>query len=291
MNSFTDNLTIIVPVRNRANYLAQTLDSIPAHYKLIVVDNGSTDGTRQVAEDACRQREHAVFLTESEPGAPAARNKGLLACQTEWVYFFDSDDLFTGLPHFEPSRVSDADMLCFPVNVKVDGKERLRTYTTSCDPAKHILMTSFGTQSVIYRTEWLRKIGGWNTAFAMWNDWELGLRALLHSPRLLWYTDQAYHSILVHPDSITGPTMLSRVDIIEQILPLAYDMVAHNRRLRHAMDMRCSILCGTLRREGGAEAASRIRRFITERKLECRLLESFTAHGGHGAWRLAMWFI
>ena len=95
-------LTIVVPVYNRMERLQQTLESLfvalqrAPSVRLLLVDNGSTDGSQKVCEDfvgrCAAQSIEALLLCEPKRGASIARNAGLAATDTEWVYFFDSDD-------------------------------------------------------------------------------------------------------------------------------------------------------------------------------------------------------
>lgn len=291
-------ITIIIPVYNREAYLATTLCHIPPCYPLIVVDNASTDGTRALAEQLCRERNAlpgaapSVVVSETTPGAAAARNHGLALCQTEWVYFFDSDDTFTGLPQLTGE---DLDMICFPVRMTVDGKERIRDYSPTTDAATHLLNSMLNTLSMLFRTEWLRSIGGWDARCRIWDDWELGLRVLLHRPRLRWETAQPYHHVLVHSDSITGDSFSSRWPLIRDTLRIVGDHIAtlphlseqERRRLTTAFACRCYITAGQLRREGHPEAAAAIRS-IAPPSFPYHLLETYTALGGRGAWRIAL---
>lgn len=284
-------VTIVIPVYNRAEYLLRTLQSVPADYPLIVVDNGSTDGSAVMAEDFCRRRPGAVFASEPTPGAPAARNRGLALCQTEWVYFFDSDDEFTSLPSVDAATAAANDMLCFPVRMVIDGKARTRDYRPTADAATHVLSAMLSTQSMLFRTEWLRAVGGWDNRCRIWNDWELGLRALLHRPRLQWISaDEPCHRIYVHADSITGPSYGARWEAIRGTLAIAYDEArqADDRRTLRALDFRVAIVCGMLRREGAHEAADAIRQLVQQPSWKGRLIEHYVCLGGRGAWRLAL---
>ena len=91
-------ITVIIPVKDRRDYIGKTLDSIMKSSELpteiIIVDNESTDGTYQFCEQYIKDIPNATLLRETFPGASAARNKGLKSCKTDWVYFFDSDDEF-----------------------------------------------------------------------------------------------------------------------------------------------------------------------------------------------------
>lgn len=283
-------VTIVIPVYNRAEYLLRTLQSVPADYPLIVVDNGSTDGSAAMAEDFCSRRPGAVFASEPTPGAPAARNRGMALCQTEWVYFFDSDDEFTSLPSVDDFTAAANDMLCFPVRMIVDGKDRIRDYRPTADAAIHVLTAMLGTQSMLFRTEWLRAIGGWDNRCPIWNDWELGLRALLRRPRLQWIsTDDPRHRIYVHADSITGPSYGSRWQRIAATLGIARDEIcaASDGRAERAFRLRCHIVSGQLLREGHREGAATVRA-LSDSSLMARMLQWYTAHGGRGAWRIAL---
>lgn len=286
-------VTIVIPVYNRAGTLLRALQSIPETYPLVVVDNGSTDGSVAIAADFCRQRTGAVFSEEPQSGAPAARNRGLALCETEWVYFFDSDDEFTSLPEVSDAMAAALDMICFPVRMVVDGKARVRDYRPTADAATHVLSAMLGTQSMLFRAEWLRSIGGWNNRCRIWNDWELGLRALLHRPRLQWICDEGHHRIYVHDDSITGPSYSARSEAIAATLQVAYECAAEtsDERTLRALDLRTSIACGQLRREGSPAAADALRPLVKRPSLLARSLENYVRLGGRGAWRIALLFV
>ena len=95
------DITIIVPVYNRAHLVGATLDSIAAQtlrpIHLVLVDNNSQDNTLKVLLDFKKRHQSDDFkvtvLQETRRGAAAARNCGLQEATTEWVVFFDSDDI------------------------------------------------------------------------------------------------------------------------------------------------------------------------------------------------------
>lgn len=293
-------VTIVIPVYNRVGFLEETLRSIPVCYPLIVVDNASTDGTLTLAERLCCERNMqsgaamSMVISETERGAAAARNCGLAHCTTEWIYFFDSDDVFTGLPDMSVLFRETADLLdmvCFPVRMIVNGRERVRDFTPNSDAATHILNSMLNTISMLFRTEWLRSIGGWDNRCRIWDDWELGLRALLHHPRLQWVTEQAYHHVNFHDDSITGPSFRARSQVILEALKVACDDVSRfgDCRTRRALDLRIYIVCGQLRREGlSREITAQFLSLITHPTWIGRCIEQYVSIGGRGAWRIAI---
>jgi glycosyltransferase involved in cell wall biosynthesis len=88
-------ISCVVPVLNGERYLCETLESILAQThrptEIIVIDDGSTDGTPAVVAGFGRRVQY--FRQENE-GEAAARNRGLSMAQTEFVAFLDADDLW-----------------------------------------------------------------------------------------------------------------------------------------------------------------------------------------------------
>jgi GT2 family glycosyltransferase len=98
MNS--PEVSVVVCTRNRATLLADALASLydlstdDFVYEIVVVDNGSTDGTRAVVKHAGTESKHSIrYVYEAEPGIVAARNRGIAEAQGNWVAFFDDDQL------------------------------------------------------------------------------------------------------------------------------------------------------------------------------------------------------
>ena len=293
------DITIVVPVYNRRECVRKVVDSIGVAYPLILVDNGSDDGSDHVCKEIAAERANTLFLSESRRGAAAARNKGLAACRTKWVYFFDSDDEFTGLPETWDEA---ADMVCIPTSQYVGGRLKVRDYSPVAHPHVHVLNSMLNTLSMIFRTDFLREIGGWNSDCMIWNDWELGLRALLQCPRVQWITEKSYHVIRPHADSITGVGLTGKVDEIVKSLGFAFEDIynvaesdANRQRAFAALFYRCYIVSGVMMREGGAAEAAKVRGFIYDRfrvnglsHRMGRMLQWASSNGIRGVWRIAL---
>lgn len=95
-DSFQETLTVgvIIPTRNRADLLHHALEALSrqtrAPDEVIVVDNGSTDHTRQVAEQFSG-RLPIRYLFEPTPGAGQARNAGIRQSTSDILAFTDDD--------------------------------------------------------------------------------------------------------------------------------------------------------------------------------------------------------
>ena len=91
-------LSVVIPARNAADTLAETLDSLLAQtrrdWEAIVVDDGSTDSTKQIAETYVGRDRRFRLLSDGRPpeGASAARNRGIAEAKGRWLLFLDSDD-------------------------------------------------------------------------------------------------------------------------------------------------------------------------------------------------------
>jgi len=87
-------ISVVIPAFNAARYLGEAIASVRAQtlpaMEIIVVDNGSTDGTPLLAAQA-------GALCECEPrrGSAAARNRGLAAARGDFFAMLDADDLWT----------------------------------------------------------------------------------------------------------------------------------------------------------------------------------------------------
>jgi len=308
-------ISIVVPVRNRAHCVTRTLDSIVASayrpIEVIVVDNGSTDNSlavcKQWAERQAGEHLSVVVLHETKPGGNAARNRGLAEVRGEYVAFFDSDDLFSCEALEDIAQAvaqEETDVLFLPVEQEVNGAVSVRAYQKSTSPQTQIMNGMWSTASMVFRTQWLRDLGGWDERLTVWQDWELGLRVLLHQPRVLWLTSRVYHHINVHSDSVSGSNFSETLEGTLQTMKIVVEEVKEAESLTQREQGRClralyfraRIMEGQLRKEKnskGAEAYRSLANEIIAHPMKPvvmwgHLLSSYTAAGGRGAWRLAL---
>lgn len=190
-------LSVIVPVRDRAGVVRDTLDSIAGQiyraFELIVVDNGSSDGTPAVLE--AWKNENAGGLSvriEScgTPGAAAARNYGLALATAPWVMFFDSDDIM--LPGHLKSVAEaiaahpEADIIGWDVVMERGGKRRTGAFYGRSMIRHNLFDGAMATQRWAARTGLVRAVGGWDEAVGYWDDIELGARLLARTDRICY---------------------------------------------------------------------------------------------------------
>jgi glycosyltransferase involved in cell wall biosynthesis len=93
------NISVILCTLNRCQSLAKTLESVAAsrlpggvEWEVLVIDNNSTDNTREVAEDFCRRYpDHFRYVFEPQPGKSFALNTGVREAQGDVLAFVDDD--------------------------------------------------------------------------------------------------------------------------------------------------------------------------------------------------------
>lgn len=95
MNSKNPKVSVIIPTYNRGWILREAIDSVLAQdytdYELIVVDDGSTDNTREILGSYGRD---IIVLRQPNQGVSAARNRGIAESCAQLVALLDSDDLW-----------------------------------------------------------------------------------------------------------------------------------------------------------------------------------------------------
>jgi len=273
-------ISIIIPVYNRAQVVGATLDSVLAQthrpLQVVLVDNDSTDGSLQVLENfkQAHQSEgfNVVVTRETHHTAGAARNRGFEQATGEWVLFFDSDDQmkenlvasYVELINEAHSRgqaldlISARSTLVFP-----NGSQREAPFHRSDLFANHILHGQLATQRYAVRREFFASTEGWNMALPRWNDWELGLRLLLSKPNVAYL---GKHSMVIinhnGADSITGTEFHSRQGEWEQVIDIMKDQVKgsqlkpkHKTRFERLLEYRRMVLAAQYEREGHPELA------------------------------------
>lgn len=89
-------VTVIVPVYNIMEYLPRCVHSITAqtyrNLEIILVDDGSTDGTGELCEELAKEDMRIKVLHKENGGSSSARNLGLKEAMGDYVGFVDSDD-------------------------------------------------------------------------------------------------------------------------------------------------------------------------------------------------------
>lgn len=121
-------LSIIIPAYNVEKFLPKCLDSILRQecgdFEVIVVNDGSTDGTLSLLEKYARTYSNLNVITQDNAGMSTARNRGLEVAQGEYVMFVDSDDWLcnNALSSLYP-YLNGEDVVCFNSKKYIEDKD------------------------------------------------------------------------------------------------------------------------------------------------------------------------
>lgn len=185
-------LSVIVPTRNRINFLRECLDAIlrGGTVRVIVIDDASDDGTPEWLGSLSDPRVESLSLAE-HAGRAEARNRGLGQVRTPFVMFIDDDDLLIAeaadqlvdrLEH-EPSAIASIGL---SVDVGENGEHRQRLGPSRdrvCSIFPEVLAGWCPCQGqVVYRTDVLRSVGAWSGNLRLCDDYDLWLRVARVGP-------------------------------------------------------------------------------------------------------------
>jgi len=180
-----DLISVIIPCYNQSHFLSEAIESVFAqtysHCEVIVVDDGSTDHTLEVAQTFERVR----CVSQKNGGLAAARNAGLKMSKGEFVVFLDADDRLL------PNAFQDA-LNCLKSNptyaftyghvrlISFDGSPRSIPYQTAIESDHYLELLRHNyiwtTGAVMYRREAVESVGAFNVLFSGSADFELNVR-------------------------------------------------------------------------------------------------------------------
>lgn len=192
MNGQPD-ISIVIPVWNREESLVRALDSLPRdasnRFEVIVVDDGSTDNSRAVAEVALAEWPNAQVIQQQNAGAGAARNAGAALARGKYIAFLDSDDHWfhwTADCCVEAVAVAGGSALIFLRNLDFAAGTLVRPPADRALKAERFSDFSravcgaptvrFATCNVMIRRDVFEAIGGFSSMLRCSEDTDLFLR-------------------------------------------------------------------------------------------------------------------
>ena len=189
-------VSVIIPVYNCERYLGEAIESVLAQtcrpLEIIVVDDGSTDRTADVAKSFTPT---ARYVSQANAGAPAARNRGAELAQGDFLSYLDADDLWVEDKLERQMACLDADpeldMVCGYVEqfISLDVDEEYAARIRCPDEA----MRGPGPLTMLIRKDALRRVGPFETKWRIGESisWyaramDLGLKVLMLPDVLVW---------------------------------------------------------------------------------------------------------
>lgn len=151
-------ISVIVPAYNAEKYIKRCLDTLLTQtYKqleIIVVDDGSTDGTSFLCDEYKRRDKRIIVIHKSNGGLSSARNTGIRIATGDYLFFLDSDD-WLDLDYFEKCvkelETEAVDLLFTPYikeynnnSIKVLLFDESRNFPTKKEVSYHVHRRLFG---------------------------------------------------------------------------------------------------------------------------------------------------
>ena len=165
-------LSVIVPAFNSAGFLRETVDSLRSQgmqdAELVLVDDGSTDGTGALIDALAAEDPAIVALHQPNGGVSSARNKGLAHATGKYALFLDSDDLYAPgalQTVFETMEAAQADLGIFEMCRFGFGGEETNPMADTLSRLPEIgcwdlrLLWNFLLGNKVFRTDALRQSG------------------------------------------------------------------------------------------------------------------------------------
>lgn len=201
-------VSVVVPTHNRAHLLPRLLTSLFAQdvddFEVVVVDDGSADGTAAVLDQYAEARLRVI--RKSGSGVSQARNAGTEAARGRWVAWCDDDDVWApeklrlqldALEHAPGARWCNGGVAYVDLDLRLQR-------TGPCPPAGDIgrrmlkrNLVSGGGSGVLAERELALEVGGFSPEHAIFADWHMWAKMAQRSPiavvdlPLVGYVDHA----------------------------------------------------------------------------------------------------
>jgi len=132
-------LSIVIPVYNREKTIKQAIDSVIGQLKenieLVIVNDGSTDGTKEVIKDyITKYKENISYYEKENEGIAATRNFGITHAKGKYIMFVDSDDYIDKnlIPNVQPYLEQDIDIVKFKLTCVNNENEEIYKIDGPC---------------------------------------------------------------------------------------------------------------------------------------------------------------
>ena len=205
-------ISVVIPTLNRINTLQRALDSvINQTYKpaeIIVVDNGSSDGTLKFLRE---QYPKITILTENKMGVSSARNKGIKKSINQWIALLDSDDAWH--PRKLEIQTSMLDSALKEYNLIHTDEIWFRNDKHINQMKKHkkqggyifercLSLCCISPSSVLFKKNILDKVGLFDESLPVCEDYDMWLK-ICSSEEVLFAQDKLTYKYGGHKDQLS----------------------------------------------------------------------------------------
>jgi glycosyltransferase involved in cell wall biosynthesis len=273
-------ISVIIPTYNRGWIITEAIDSVLAqdykNYELIVVDDGSTDNSREILDN---YGQDIIVLRQANKGVSAARNRGIAEAGGQLVAFLDSDDLW--LPRklsrqvdffkLNPDAViNQTEEIWIRNGVRVNPKDRHRK-SSGMIFERSLGLCLVSPSAVMIKKTLFDAVGVFDESLPACEDYDLWLRISCRYPVHLIDTP-----LIIkrggHADQLSKTPGLDRFRIqsLGKIIEDGRLTETQYRTAVYSLQDKCAIYAGGCRKRG--------------RETEAKIYEALSESMGRRAW-------
>ena len=246
-------LSIIVPVYNVKKYLDECLNSILncnlSNYEIILVNDGSTDGSEAVCMEYKNKYKEIILINKKNGGLSDARNSGLMVAKGKYIIFIDSDDYIVSknfcktINKLENLSLKNEDFDIFisdffRVSDKKDIIDRINQIEATEEVVKEIgyinkFLEGYGcfwnSWRFMYRREFLHKNSFEFKKGFLCEDIDFSVKTLVRAKKIFYYHNPYYCYRIARKLSIMSVVSLKRIDDYLNITKECVDLLSKDK--------------------------------------------------------------
>lgn len=193
-------VSVVIPAYNAEVYVKEAVTSVLRQSypleEIVVVDDGSTDGTLQALRELeAANPDRVLVMSGPNKGGSAARNRGMAAATGEYIEFLDADDLlFPEKIERDVAMLSERPALLFGLHEGYHGSEKVFEASgfPSPDPWVCFVSNKFGhTSANLFRRDAVVKAGRWDETRPFAQEYDLIARMLMNEPHVMFGTHRS----------------------------------------------------------------------------------------------------
>lgn len=233
----TPLVSVLIPCYNAGRWVAEAiqscLDQTYRPIEIIVVDDGSTDESRQIVSGFVAGGKSSIRLIEGQhQGAAAARNRGFAVSRGRYVEFLDADDLMS------PRKIElQAAAATHSPEAVLCGPSLWLRQSNGCwkteQPTQHMSRTGdfvhewlagnfFASHSFLWPRKVVVKLGGWDESLSSFQDGDLFMRALLQGVQFCFVPESVVYYRTGHAagsvsSKRTVDSLKSRIRVLDKV--------------------------------------------------------------------------
>jgi glycosyltransferase involved in cell wall biosynthesis len=258
-------VSVIIPTYNRGWILREAVESVLAQdfedFELIVVDDGSTDNTREIL---AAYGNDIVVLEQNNRGVSAARNRGIAGASAPLIAFLDSDDLwkpqklsrqvefFSAEPQ---TLICQTEEIWIRNGVRVNPKKRHHKFSGMIFEFS-LALCLVSPSAVMIRSELFERVGVFDESLPACEDYDLWLRASCRYP-----VDLIDEPLIIkrggHDDQLSRAAGLDkyRIQSLKKIIASGQLSDSQHRAAVRTLQEKCAVYAGGCRKRGRLEEA------------------------------------